>query len=94
MSSSTLLASSLVGLCFYVYFVSIRKLEKAALATIILGFALSLTVETLQAFLPTRQSGMTDVITNTLGTCVGVALARSKSIEPIWQRFLDSGYFP
>ena len=75
-----------LGFFFYIYFVSVRKLEKAALVTIILGFSLSLTVEILQAFLPTRQSGMTDVITNTIGTCVGVALFRCKATQALFRK--------
>jgi len=46
-----------------------------ALATILLGAAASLTVEALQSYLPTRDSSMTDVLTNTLGTCMGAWLS-------------------
>jgi glycopeptide antibiotics resistance protein len=73
-----------LGFFFCAYFVSVRPLNRAVLATILLGAAISLTIEVLQAFLPTRDSGMTDLITNTLGTVIGTALYSSKSVQAIF----------
>jgi hypothetical protein len=60
-----------LGFCFYPY-LSARQGKSAALLTIVVGAIVSVTIEILQAFLPTRESGMTDIATNTLGTWMGV----------------------
>jgi hypothetical protein len=65
-----------LGFLFCAYLTSVQRVSRPRLVTIILGAAASVTIEVLQAFLPTRDSGMTDIITNTLGTCLGVLLYR------------------
>lgn len=63
-----------LGIFFCAYLSSVLQVKHAPVATVILGGSVSLTIEVLQAYLPTRQSGVTDLITNTLGTGVGVML--------------------
>jgi hypothetical protein len=65
-----------VGFVFMAYFSSVRNLQRSALVVIMVGFVLSFTLEALQYFLPTRDSGMTDLVTNTTGTAIGVVLYR------------------
>jgi hypothetical protein len=63
-----------LGFVFCAYFSSVRHYKRAPFITILLGATVSLTIEILQAYIPTRDSGMTDVITNTFGTAIGVLL--------------------
>jgi hypothetical protein len=72
-----------LGFFFCAYFASVRGIDRAVLATIILGGVVSLTIEVSQAFLPTRDSGMTDIITNTLGTGIGAMLYRCESVQAL-----------
>jgi hypothetical protein len=74
------------GFLFCAYFSLVRRIKRPALLTILLGFTLSLTIESVQAFLPTRDSSTTDVINNTLGTCFGVWLYRLKLWRVLFAR--------
>jgi hypothetical protein len=65
------------GFFFFAYFSTARASRKAALLVLSLGFFTSLTIEVLQAWLPTRNSGINDLITNTFGTGLGVFLYRT-----------------
>ena len=60
-----------------------RPAWKAVIVTIVLGATVSLAIEILQAYLPTRNSGMTDLFTNTLGTGVGAMLYGRKALRAL-----------
>jgi hypothetical protein len=53
------------------YIVTSRRMRMPVVITILLCGVLSLLIETLQIFLPTRDSDLTDVITNVIGSAIG-----------------------
>ena len=60
-----------LGFCFSALMAWQVGRERSLLYATILGFCVSLTIEIFQSFMPTRFSGTTDLITNTLGTALG-----------------------
>ncbi len=52
--------------------------------TVLAGGFLGLLIEVLQAYIPQRDSGWTDVITNTLGTAIGALIARPSLVRSIF----------
>ena len=70
-----------LGFFICAYLTMANKRSRPVLVTVLIGAATSLTIEVLQAYLPTRDSGITDLITNTLGSGVGVVLYRWKSTQ-------------
>jgi VanZ family protein len=80
-----------LGFCVYVYAVRL-KFNRPRLATVLLGTLTSLAIEVLQAHLPTRDSGTTDIITNMLGTWMGsgvYSLAGRRLIRVVRQSALS-----
>jgi len=63
-----------LGFCFAAYFSSVQVINRPKSTTIALGLVISFAIEILQSFLPTRSSGTTDLVTNTLGTAIGLVL--------------------
>jgi hypothetical protein len=80
-----------VGFVFSAYFssVNVKRTGRAALIVVLLGFFMSFIVESLQWFLPNRDSGMDDIFTNTTGTALGVVLYRSSTLRRLWSQALN-----
>ena len=81
------------GMCFYPFFLSLGVKRRAALITVLAGALVSLLIEFFQAFLPTRDSGTTDIITNTFGAYIGIMLYRA-TLSLIRKRFPDENWLP
>jgi VanZ family protein len=75
-----------LGFFFCAYWSSVRPIKHPRLTIVVLGLAVSLTIEVLQSYLPTRDSGTTDLITNTLGTFLGVRLYAWKAARALFAK--------
>jgi len=64
------------------------RMERAAAVTVGLGLLVSLTIEVSQSFLPSRDSGTTDLFTNTLGTWIGVVAYRHPLVQTVMARVI------
>ena len=62
---------------FVCAYLSSSHTRRAALAAILVGAVVSLTIEILQIYIPTRDSDTTDLVANTSGAILGVLLYRS-----------------
>lgn len=78
-----------VGFLVCAYCPSVGAVRWAAPLAILLGLFLSLTVEALQWFLPTRDSGMSDLVTNTTGAALGTLMYRSSHLRARWNKALE-----
>jgi VanZ family protein len=79
--------------CWYAKSKGFKK--RPELVILLFGFGISLLIEGTQSFLPTRSSGVTDLITNTLGTALGIYLSKFPSIlemiKKLWQSIFGEG---
>jgi hypothetical protein len=60
---------------------SLRSVSKGTIATMLAAFLFSLTVEWLQAWLPTRNSSMVDLMCNVTGAGIGAWLAWARRLQ-------------
>ena len=67
------------GFCVCAYLSLTRVSSHPEAIAVILGLITSLAIELLQTLIPTRVSDTTDVMTNTLGTAIGVLVCRAVS---------------
>jgi glycopeptide antibiotics resistance protein len=74
------------GFFFALWFSLTPGIARPRLTAILLGFAISLVIETLQYFLPTRDSSMTDLLNNTIGTAFGVVLCPPVLVQTLKAR--------
>jgi VanZ like family/Concanavalin A-like lectin/glucanases superfamily len=77
------------GFVFLAYLTWHRRLKHPAIATVLTGAAISLTIEILQEYIPGRDSGLLDVITNAFGTFLGVVLFRWAPVQSLTGKLLE-----
>jgi len=78
-----------LGIILCVYFSFTRPRFQAILLSTLVGTLLSFVIEVLQAYIPSRTSGTTDIITNTLGALIGAALTNPNLVRRILSRYQE-----
>jgi VanZ family protein len=74
-----------LGIILCAYFSLTHPRFQAVLLATLVGALLSLVIEVLQAYIPSRGSGTTDIITNTMGALIGAALTNPNLVRRILQ---------
>jgi hypothetical protein len=77
------------GFVFAAYLTWNRNVSDSMLTTILCGAAISLTIEILQEYIPGRDSGILDIITNTSGSFLGALLFRWAPMQNLAAKLLD-----
>jgi len=72
-----------LGLLLSAYFWCFTRSKHPVSTAILLGALTSLTIELLQAYIPQRRSGMTDMLTNTFGTALGAVSCGVEKVRVI-----------
>lgn len=79
-----------LGFAFLPLFLKRFGDHRAVGRIVVFGFAVSLLIELCQAWIPSRSSGMTDLITNTTGTYLGALVCLWKPIQVILHKAGES----
>ena len=77
------------GFVVCAYLAETRRVAEAIRIAILFGFLVSLTIESVQVFLPTRSSDSRDLLTNVVGTIIGVAAYRYRPLRSLYERAVD-----
>jgi hypothetical protein len=77
------------GFVFVAYLTWNRNARHATIVTILCGAVISSAIEILQEYIPGRDSGILDIITNTSGTFLGVLLFRWAPMRYLMSKALD-----
>ncbi len=72
-----------VGFLLCAFFALTRPRRNAFLYAVLAGGMLSFAIEVMQAYIPQRVSGVTDIITNTLGSALGAWLAQPNLVRTV-----------
>jgi len=75
-----------LGLIVCLYLARTRTRWKAIWTATLFGGLLSLAIEVAQYYIPKRGSGITDIITNTIGAALGAALVQSELVRDLAHR--------